>query len=377
MRILEIVDVRWWNATAYYGVELARALRDAGEDVVVAASPGSPPHLAARDLGLPVWDDVRFAPTNPLATARAVPALLRAIGEFDLVDAHRAEGQFLAAAASALTGGPPVVRTRGDIRPPRHGPLRALLQRRLTAAHIVPGEFMRAELMRALDIPARRIAVIPAGVDLSHYAPPRAGDSRRSELRARLGIGAADPVLGMVGRLSPVKGHRVALAALGLLAAAGLRPHLLVAGQDAELTTRALAAAAAGVEARVHWLGFQADIRPVFAALDILVVASLGSEAISRVVLEGMAMGRPVVATRVGVIPELIVDGESGRLVPPGDAPALAAALAPLVRDLDAAGAMGARGRARAESEYSLSRWVERTRAFYRQVAADHRRRGA
>jgi len=270
------------------------------------------------------------------------------------------------------------VRTRGDIRPPRRGPLRTLLQRRLTAAHVVPGEFMRAELMRALGIPAQRIAVIPAGVDLARYAPPPAGDARRSELRARLGIGAAEPVLGMVGRLSPVKGHRVALAALGLLAAAGLRPHLLVAGQDAELEARALAgeAAAAGIGARVHWLGFQADVRPVFAALDILVVASLGSEAISRVVLEGMAMGRPVVATGVGVIPELIADGESGWLVPPGDAPALAAALAPLVRDPDAAGAMGARGRARAESEYSLSRWVERTRALYRQVAANHRRHG-
>ncbi len=378
MRILEIVDVRWWNATAYYGVELARALRDSGEDVVVAASPGSPPHEAARDLGLPVWTAVRFANANPLATARDFPALLREIRRFDLVDAHRAEGQLLAAVASALAGGPPVVRTRGDIRPPRRGPLRGLLQRRLTAAHVVPGEFMRAELVRTLGIPASRISVIPAGVDLARYAPgPAVGDERRSELRRALGIGEHEPVLGMVARLSPVKGHRIALGALGALARAGLNPHLVVAGQDAELTARELgaAAAAAGVGARVHWLGFREDVRPVLAALDVLVVASLGSEAISRVVLEGMAMARPVVGTRVGVIPELIRDGVTGRLVPPGDAAALATALAPLVRDLEAARAMGASGRTRAEGEYSLERWVERTRVLYRRVAADHRRR--
>ena len=136
-------------------------------------------------------------------------------------------------------------------------------------------------------------------------------------------------------------------------------------------------AAQAGTGARVHWLGFQEDVRPVFAALDIVVVASLGSEAISRVVLEGMAMARPVVGTRVGVIPELIMDGVTGRLVPPADAAALAGALAPLIRDPAMARAMGARGRARAESEYSLGRWVERTRALYHRVAADHRRAAA
>jgi len=393
MKILEIVDVRWWNATAYYGVELARALRDAGEDVVVAASPGSPPHAAARELGLPVWSAVRFADANPLHTVRDLPALLHDLRSFDLVDAHRAEGQLLAAVASALVGGPPVVRTRGDIRAPRRGPLRWLLQRRLTAAHVVPGEFMRAELVRTLGLPASRIAVIPAGVDLVRYAPgvpgagPTAGgpdgapprDRRGSDLRSALGIGESETVLGMVARLSPVKGHRIVLAALGALAVTGLHPHLLVAGQDAELTARELGAAAtaAGLGARVHWLGFQEDVRPVFAALDIVVVASLGSEAISRVVLEGMAMARPVVGTRVGVIPELIMDGVTGRLVPPGDAAALADALAPLARDLAAARAMGARGRERAESEYSLGRWVERTRALYHRVAADHRRAAA
>jgi glycosyltransferase involved in cell wall biosynthesis len=85
-----------------------------------------------------------------------------------------------------------------------------------------------------------------------------------------------------------------------------------------------------------------------------------------------MAMARPVVATRVGVIPELVVPGETGLLVPPGDAEALAIALASLLADLSRARTMGERARARAEAEYGLDRWVARTRALYHQVARVH-----
>jgi glycosyltransferase involved in cell wall biosynthesis len=370
MRILEIVDVRWWNACAYYGVELARALQAAGEDVVVAASPESPPAVAARGLGLPVWSDVCFADANPWRTARDFPRLTRALRRYDLVDAHRAEGHLLAAAASAFMNGPPVVRTRGDIRLPRRGPGRGLLNGKLTAAHIVPGEFMRERLVHECGIPASRVAVIPAGIDLERYTP---AGSAGGELRRALGIGGEEPVIGMVARLSPVKGHEVVLAALAALAREGLRPHFLVAGADAEIAARDLARAAraAGLGERVHWLGFQDDVRPVLAALDVLVVASLGSEAISRVVLEGMAMSLPVVGTRVGVVPELIADGVTGRLVPAGDADALAQALAPLVTDRALARGMGGRGRERAQVEYGLGRWVERTRSLYRRVIGE------
>ncbi len=395
MRILEIVDVRWWNACAYYGLELTRALRAAGEDAVVAASPGSPPAVRAQALGLPVWTGGRFADPNPLRAAASLPALVRCLHGFDVIDAHRAEGHVMGALASALWSGPPVVRTRGDVRAPRRDPLNALLHRKLTAAVIVPGDFMRRQLMAGLGLPAPQIEIIPAGIDLEYYAlednaarssaaghseacgrPPR--DRRGVELRRSLGIGDAEPVAGIVARLSPVKGHRILLAALAELAGKGLRPHLLVAGQDSEVRARDLAAeaGAAGLGDRLHWLGYVEDVRPVLAALDVLIVPSLGSEAISRAVLEGMAMARPVVASRVGVIPELVVDGETGWLVPAGDAEALASALAASVREPELGIAMGKRGRLRAEAEYGLGRWVERTRSLYGRVVASHRGSG-
>jgi len=378
MRILEIVDVRWWNACAYYGVELARGLAAAGEAVVVAGSPGSPPIEHARALGLPVWTDVRFADPNPFHTFADLGALVRGLRQFDLVDAHRAEGHVLGALARALSGSAPVVRTRCDIRPPRRHPLNRWLYRRLTAAVVVPGEFMRARLMDELGLPDPQVVVIPAGVDLDHFHNNGTGSAaaKGAELRQELGIGPDEPVIGMVARLSPVKGHRVMLEALTRLAERGLRPHLIVAGQEEEVRAGDLAgdARAAGVADRVHLLGRLADVRPALAAIDVLVIASLGSEAISRALLEGMAMARPAVATRVGVIPELVVEGSTGSLVPPGDAAALAEALATLVADRGRARAMGGQARARAEAEYGLDRWVGRTRALYREVAKMHGR---
>jgi glycosyltransferase involved in cell wall biosynthesis len=376
MRILEIVDVRWWNACAYYGVELSRGLAAAGEAVVVAGSPGSPPIQQARALGLQVWTDVRFADPNPLHTAADLGALVRGLRQFDLVDAHRAEGHVLGALARALSGTAPVVRTRGDIRSPRRHPLNRWLYRRLTAAVVVPGEFMRTRLMDELDLSADQIEVIPAGVDLEHFHPGNHGNDDVAELRRKLGIGPDEPVVGMVARLSPVKGHRVMIDALARLAEGGLRPHLLVAGQEEEVAPEDLLAdaRAAAIGDRVHLLGKLADVRPALAAIDVLAVASLGSEAISRALLEGMAMARPAVATRVGVIPELVVEGETGFLVPAGDAAAMAGALRPLLLDRGRARAMGERARARAEAEYGLDRWVARTRALYRQVASEHGR---
>lgn len=376
MRILEVVDVRWWNACAYYGVELARALAAAGEEVVVAGSPGAPPVEHARALGLEVWTDVRFADPNPLRTAADLGALARGVRRFDIIDAHRAEGHVLGALVGAVAGGPPVVRTRGDARLPRPHALNRWLYRRLTARVIVPSERMRGHLIGDFGLPPSQVEVIPAGIDLDHYhyengsAGSGAGGA---ELRQRLGIGPGEMVIGMIARLSPVKGHHVVLGALARLAAEGLHPHLLVAGQEEEVAVSDLLATArrAGAGGRVHLLGRVDDVRPVLAAAQVLVIASLGSEAISRVLLEGMAMALPVVATRVGVIPEVVVEGETGMLVPAGDETALAAALGVLFGDREQAQAMGKRARARAAAEYGLDRWVARTRALYKQVVEE------
>jgi glycosyltransferase involved in cell wall biosynthesis len=172
---------------------------------------------------------------------------------------------------------------------------------------------------------------------------------------------------GVVARFSPVKGHRFALAALAQLSERHPRLDLVIAGEDAQLDAASLReeARARGIGARVHWFGRVADVRELLWALDAGVIASTGSEAVCRIAGEYMAAGLPVIATRVGVLPEMVVDGKTGVLVPPDDAGALAGAVARLIENPEEGRLMGCHGRERAVASYSLAVVRDAYRALY------------
>jgi glycosyltransferase involved in cell wall biosynthesis len=142
--------------------------------------------------------------------------------------------------------------------------------------------------------------------------------------------------------------------------------HARLIGHEELSTVAELQAAAAerGVDHLVTFEGFRADVAQVMADLDVFVLPSLW-EGFGLVLLEAMAAGRPVVASAVGPIPEIVVDGVTGLLVPPGDPAALAEAVIKLLRDPELAAAFGRAGRARAERELRLDTMVERTEALY------------
>jgi glycosyltransferase involved in cell wall biosynthesis len=123
-----------------------------------------------------------------------------------------------------------------------------------------------------------------------------------------------------------------------------------------------------GLEASVRLTGFRRDIPEVMAALDVLVLPSIRSEAIPQVIPQALAVGTPVVASTVGGSPELIRDGENGRLVPPGDASALAGAILALLADPDRARAMALAGQAVIRERYSIDATMTRTTAVYREL---------
>lgn len=372
MKILVTLTLDAWNACAEHGVTTARALADRGHEVAVLAEPGGAPADRARRAGLQVVEEF------DLKTLRAglLPMILRlrrylTREGFDLVNAHRAEGQALVALASrGLSWRPLLVRTRGDSRPPRAGWPARLLNRRWTEGVATAGKYMESWYRDGLGVPWERVRTIYPGVDTGRLRPPGSGP----RLRERLGVSSAAPLIGMVARLSPVKGHRDLIAALANLSDGAVAPHLIVVGEEAQLTFADLdrEARRAGIRERVHLLGVVPDVREVMAALDVGVVASVGSEGICRVALEYMAMGRPVVATRVGVLPEIVVDGETGLLVPPGKPEAMARALAEVL-GAERRGAMGEAARRRAEEVFSLAVLGERTEEFFVDVVDWHR----
>ncbi len=250
-----------------------------------------------------------------------------------------------------------LVRVRADARRPRADAAQRWAYRHAVERVAVTGAHMMAEQLAALRVPAGRVAHLPPAIDLAAIERDATlgRDAARAEIARRHRLPADRPWIGIIGRLSPVKGHADLVEAAGLLAQRGADFHLLVVGAEKEVPFAGLAQRAAqlGLAGRIVHTGQVDDPLRYAAALDVGVVCSLGSEAVSRSALEFMAVGVPVVATRVGILPEVVAQPE--RLVAPGDATGLADAIEPLVAHPAAARTQGAAGRERVRAHYSLA----------------------
>lgn len=226
---------------------------------------------------------------------------------------------------------------------------------------------------RSKGIGQRSGSVIHNAVDLSAY-----GTLDRQAARRFFGVADDDLVIGMMGRIEPWKGQRDLLAALAELAPRFPALRCLIAGApelDGQWFLDELRAivAARRLEHVVQFVGYQSDIPRFMAALDVLAHASTQPEPFGRVLIEGMAAGLPVVATSAGGVPEIVIDGETGLLAPPGDPPALAAALARLLAAPALRTAMGQRGRARVHERFSIDSHVSAIEDVYRQVLSSQK----
>ena len=218
-------------------------------------------------------------------------------------------------------------------------------------------------LARDVDFQVGRVRTLRNGVDLARFSRIDRGEARRA-----IGVEGDEPALVAVGRLVTVKDHATLLEAVQRLDREGMSPLLLVAGDGPLAEPLRLRAAALGIGDRVRWLGHRSDVESVLAAGDVFVLSSV-SEGMSNTILEAMAAGLPVVATRVGGADEMVVDGETGWPVPPEEPDAMAGALASLLRDADLRRRMGAAGRARARAEFSLEAMVARYEMLYLELA--------
>lgn len=244
----------------------------------------------------------------------------------------------------------------------------------LTDCVVMLGDAQRRSLEAELGLgrlPWRRarVALVPNGIALG--APP--GPRDRLEARRRLALGQDDLAVGVVARLWPVKGVDVLLHALALLAPRLPRLRCLVFGDGPEAPRLERLAAGLGVAGRLTFAGHRTDVRELLPALDVACLPSL-SEAYPLAAMEAMAAAVPVVASACGGLPELVSSGRDGLLVPPGDARALAAAIAGLLADPALRGRMGAAGRTRAERAFGVERTVAGYEALIRGLA---RRNGA
>lgn len=193
-------------------------------------------------------------------------------------------------------------------------------------------------------------------------------------IRVELALPSDALVVGVVCRLTVQKGVSYGLQAFAAIAHAFPHAILLIAGEGPERSELERMAAELGLSESVRFLGWRPDSGRVLAALDLLIAPSRW-EGFGLVVLEAMARGVPVLATRVGALPEIVADGETGLLVASGDVGALAAALGRLLGDAGLRARLGAAGRERARREFGLERMAEETLGFYEEVVRGRRER--
>jgi ADP-heptose:LPS heptosyltransferase/glycosyltransferase involved in cell wall biosynthesis len=222
---------------------------------------------------------------------------------------------------------------------------------------IAPSEALGRYLIERFGLSRERLRIIPRGVDLEifRFIPP--ADPHEGPWR-----------IGLFGRLSALKGQTVAVQAAARLIHSGVAVRLCLSGEAAESPIRRQVErliAALTLTEHVEWLGIRQDMPQLIASVDVVIVPSVYPESFGRSVIEAQAVGRPVVASRIGALAELISDGAHGLLVPPDDPEALAGAIARFIAEPSLRARCVAAGRRRVETEWTLDRMVERTLAVY------------
>ena len=262
---------------------------------------------------------------------------------------------------------------RGYFDPVRSAVFR-LLERwlaRLSTALVAVSPEVRDDLVALGVAPREKFAVVRLGIELDERV--RAETNGRAETRRLLGIAPDRFAVGWIGRMTGVKRTDDVLLAFRLLQQRGVDAWLCMVGDGPDRDHVERRAHELGVMRRTLVLGYQEDVSPLFASFDAFVLPSV-NEGTPVTAIEALAAGRPVVATRVGGVPDVVVDGETGLLVERGDPRALAGALDTLLRDPERRRAMGEAGHARRAAEFDLSVMVRRIEDLYVELLGRRRR---
>ena len=322
MRCIQVVNVRWFNATAWYAMFLSRLLIEAGHEVLVLGLPGTLSARKGEEWGLPM-KLMGLNTATPWGIAALYAELKGLVREFrpDVVNCHRGEAFLLWGLLRKELGSFGLVRTRGDQRLPKANFVNRWLHNQVSDAVVTTNSPMTRHFRDAFGMPPARLHEILGGVDTAAFHPDAAA---RMRIRAELGYGESDFVVGLLGRFDRVKGQLELIRAVSRLRREGAENvRLLLLGFDSatpEATVRAWIAEH-GIGGITTITGKRPDIAACLNALDLGVVASLWSETIARAALEIMATGAPLIGTDVGVMPDLL---EPAALFPAGDVDAMA-----------------------------------------------------
>ncbi len=373
-RMKKKISVAYFTtATARAGAEehllsLVQQLDRRYFDVYLACSPE-----LARLLGPDLPNDVEvlevyFERPTQLSAAFQVGRFLRRHG-IDILHSHMFRASLVASPLAKLCGVPVTIETPHVREEWRRGLLKSRffidrLGGRFVDYYIAVSESNARYLSDVKGVPQSKIRVIQNGIDLSKFDPRHVAPEG---MRQSLGFGPDDPVMALFGRLEPQKGHAVLLEALNDVRKEFPNARLICAGDGSlrgELERRASQLDLLG---NVRFVGFQSNVPDWLASADFCVLPSF-YEGLPLAAIESLAAGRTMVATSVDGTPEVILDGQTGFLVPPGDVHALAAAISRLIREPVLRRRFAKAGRTLVTNQFRVERQIEKTQELYWQT---------
>lgn len=361
LRIMHVVHTLRTGGMERNVLALANALEGPHFHTAICSCTPAGPIKEQRSPGVELFELRKRDGNDPALIARLVRLFRRQ--RPDIVHTH-AWGALVEGLLAARVAGVPVVvhGEHGTLRTRRH---QIVVQRwawRRVDRLLSVSDALAERMAREVGVPRSQIVTIPNGVDATRF---RSRD--RARVRAERSIPLDAVVIGTIGRLVAVKDHSTLLRALAIAAREGRMVHTLIAGDGALHSDLASEARALGLSESVHFLEDRDDVEDVLAAMDVFVLSST-SEGLSNTILEAMAAGLPVVATKVGGNAELVVDTVTGFLVSAQDPSTLWAPLARLIESPALRRSLGAAGRHRVMAEFSFDATVNAYRALYENV---------
>ncbi len=349
-----------WGGTELHLLNLAEQLQMRGHHVVVAARPGKFVNQEANKRGLRValltverqWD---------FKDAQEFRRLMQR-EKFDVVHVHWSTDYVVGPLMARRIGVPVVLMSRHSPYKLKSALGRFLYEKVLFNRIIALSESVRRTLL-GQGLNPDKVITLHHGTDTAAF---RKTTVDPLVVRSEWGIPPDAFVAGMVGRIAEEKGWETFLRAV----AKTPKMYAVLVGEGPQSEDAKKLAAELGIENRVVFAGFRSDVNNAMNALDVHVLASIWEEPCAAVVQQAMALSKPVVGTNLGGTPEMIADGETGLLVPPQDADALAKALATLASSPEKRTLMGAAGRIRADKLFTLSGMTDRIEALYRELLA-------
>ena len=376
MRILITSNVRWWNAEAAYAAILARELLNAGHKVWVLTRPNSLNETKLRNWNLPIITDIPLSSSNPWQLWRAYQRLKSLIEEqqIQIVNAHRSEGFPLLVLLRQRLKSFALIRTRGTTRPLRDHWLNRRLHEDWIESVIVPAQVIASQLRQVLNLPPERLHVIYYPVNPSTIGVKGESEAQQSRLECldRLGIPKHCRVIGIVGRIRPVKGQRILLKSFVALRKRFPDIVLLMLYRDTNETEAEWQGllqdlVESNLLQSVYLYGYREDVLEIMRHTDIGVVSSVDSEVICRVAVEFFSVGTPVVAFPTGALPEIIQDGVTGRIAKDKSAEALAEALEWMLESPERIAEFGQNARQQSLERFDPNKLLEQTLSVYEQ----------